>query len=89
MDDPIGRRFPRKNPSHCAHWVVENGWRENSLLQQERRVGLADSNGDSILKTPSRLPVTPVPGLDLYNNIDSDDYDRDCQYFDYHITWMV
>lgn len=38
---PTGRRFQRKNPSHCAHWVVENGRRENSLVQQERRVGLA------------------------------------------------
>lgn len=30
-----------------------------------------------------------MPGWYLYNDIDSDDYDRDYQYFDFHTWWMV
>lgn len=40
-------------------------------------------------KNPLPDPSYPVPGIDLYTNIDSDDYNKDYAYFDLWTTWMV
>ena len=42
-------------------------------------------------KNPLPPPSYPVPGLDLHanNNINSDNYDRDYQYFDFHCQIMM
>ncbi len=39
-------------------------------------------------KNPLPNPTYPMPLYDLYTDINSDDYDRDYQYFDYWTDWM-